>query len=377
MEALDFYLPTHLMYGVGMIQQLGKETMKYGKRAMIVTGQGSTKRTGLLDHAISLLKKEGLSVIVFDQVKPNPLASTVEAGAEIAKENDVDIIVGLGGGSILDCSKAIAFAIYNEGNIFDYIYGKKTGSKALPLILVPTTCGTGSEGNSFAVLTDDETKDKKSLRNTALIAKTSIVDPTLMTTMPKSILASVGFDALCHCMEAYISRLHTPITDLFALKGMELLGNHLVDAYHDSTDIEAWSAIALSSTYGGMVINQTGVTAPHGLEHPASGLKNITHGRGLAALTPVIYERSISSDPERFRTISKILGGTDEFDCVKQIRKLLNQLDLNISLTSEGITEKDIPWMTENAFKVSLASIQNHPKVFTENEISDIFKDSL
>ena len=343
----------------------------------MVTGKHSTKKSGLLARAKSLLEKSGAEVAVFDEAEANPLASTVMKGAAKAKESGTEVIVGIGGGSIMDCSKAIAFAACNEGNIFDYIYGKKTGDEALPLILVPTTCGTGSEGNSFAVLTDDETKDKKSLRNNSVIAKASIVDPELMKTMPRHVLASVGFDALCHCMEAYLSKACSPITELLALEGIRLIGENLVNVYEDYKDAEGWRDITFASTLGGMVINQAGVTAPHGLEHPASGLKNITHGRGLAALTPVIYSRSIENAPVKFAKISQLLGGKDEKECVKVINRMLGWLDLKTSLVREGVSVSDVEWMTENAFKVSLVSIRNHPKVFTKEEVREIYKEAM
>lgn len=373
----QYYLPVNLIFGSGKTEILGKEAIKYGKKAMIVTGKHSTKKSGLLDRAVELLKKEGAEVFVFDQAEANPLASTVMRGAQIAEEKAIDVIIGLGGGSIMDCSKAIAFAACNEGEIFDYIYGKKEGTKALPLILVPTTCGTGSEGNSFAVLTDDQTKDKKSLRNNAVIARASIIDPELMKTMSKPVLASVGFDALCHCMEAYLSRACSPITEIFALEGIRLIGENLGNVYEDYGDEKGWSSITLASTFGGMVINQAGVAAPHGLEHPASGLRNITHGRGLAALTPVIYSRSILYAPEKFARISKLLGGKDEKDCVKRINELLERIDLKTNLEKEGVKKEDVEWMTENAFKVSLASIENHPKVFTREEVKEIYEEAI
>ena len=128
-----------------------------------------------------------------------------------------------------------------------------------------------------------------------------------MTTMPKHILASVGFDALCHNMEAYLSKNEQPLTTIMALQGIELIGKNLVKVYNNKDDMEAFEKITWASTLGGMVINTAGVTAPHGMEHPASGLKNIVHGRGLAALTPVIYEESISAAPEKFAMISRLL----------------------------------------------------------------------
>lgn len=373
----NYNLPVNLIFGRGRINEIGNEVLKYGKKALIVTGRNSTKKSGLLDKTINLLKEAGVKSVVFDKVEQNPLTTTAYEGAELAKNEKCDVVVGLGGGSIMDAAKSIAFITLNDGDVSDYIFGKKYSEKALPIVLVPTTCGTGSEGNGFAVLTNPDNNDKKSLRCNAIVAKASIIDPELMTTMPKHILASVGFDALCHNMEAYISKNAQPLTTMMALQGIELIGKNLVKAYNDSNDMEAFEKITWASTLGGMVINTAGVAAPHGMEHPASGLKNIVHGRGLAALTPVIYEESISSAPEKFAVISKLLGGTDENDCVQSIRKLLHDLDLETTLGEQGIKEEDIGWMAENCLKVSAVSMKIHPKEFTLDDIKRIYRKAL
>lgn len=373
----NYYLPTNILFGAGRIVEIGKVTSQYGKRVLIVTGRSSTKKTGLLDQTIALLEAEGIEVTIFDQIEQNPLTTVVYEGAHMAKKENCEVIVGLGGGSIMDAAKGIAFMAENEGDVFDYIYGKVLSDKALPIILVPTTCGTGSEANSFAVLTNPETNDKKSLRCNAIVAKASIVDPELMKTIPKSILATVGFDALCHNMEAYLSKSAQPLTSMMALQGMELLGKYLIRAYENIEDQEALEAVTWASTLGGMVINTAGVVAPHGMEHPASGLKDIVHGKGLAALTPVIYEASISAAPEKFAKISQLLGGADERDCVAKIRELIGALDLTTTLSEQGIKEEDINWMAENCMKVSGVSIANHPVNFSLEEIKDIYRRAL
>ena len=165
----------------------------------------------------------------------------------------------------MDCAKAIAFLSVNSGNINDYIFNKLHSDKALPLVLIPTTCGTGSEGNGFAVLTNPENGDKKSLRCNAIVAKVSIVDPECMMTMPKNVLASVGFDALCHNIEAYTSKIAQPFTDALSLYGISLIADNLVNVYNGKGGKEAWEKIALASTIGGMVINTAGVTLAHAM----------------------------------------------------------------------------------------------------------------
>lgn len=373
----NYNLPVNLVFGRGRVAEIGTFSKEYGKKALIVTGKSSTKKSGLLDRVSYYLKEAGMETAVFDKVSQNPLTITAEEGAAFAKQENCDVVIGLGGGSIMDCAKAIAFLSVNEGDINDYIFNRKTSDKALPLILVPTTCGTGSEGNGFAVLTNPENGDKKSLRCNAIIAKVSIIDSELMQTMPKHVLAAVGFDALCHSMEAYISRIGQPLTDIMSIDAMKLIGKYLVPVYEGSSEKEAWDAITWASTIGGMVINTAGVTLPHGMEHPASGLKDIVHGRGLAALTPVITEASISGAPEKYAVISRCLGGKDETDCADTIRKLLEKLELKTTLSEQGITEADIPWMSENCFKVSAAGIANHPVVFNKGEIAEIYRKAL
>lgn len=373
----NYNLPVNLVFGRGRVAEIGTFSKEYGKKALIVTGKSSTKKSGLLDRVSYYLKEAGMETAVFDKVSQNPLTITAEEGAAFAKQENCDVVIGLGGGSIMDCAKAIAFLSVNEGDINDYIFNRKTSDKALPLILVPTTCGTGSEGNGFAVLTNPENGDKKSLRCNAIIAKVSIIDSELMQTMPKHVLAAVGFDALCHSMEAYISRIGQPLTDIMSIDAMKLIGKYLVPVYEGSREKEAWDAITWASTIGGMVINTAGVTLPHGMEHPASGLKDIVHGRGLAALTPVITEASISGAPEKYAVISRCLGGKDETDCADTIRKLLEKLELKTTLSEQGITEADIPWMSENCFKVSAAGIANHPVVFNKGEIAEIYRKAL
>lgn len=373
----NYNLPVNLLFGRGRINEVGMEVAKYGKKVLIVTGRSSTKKSGLLDKTVNLLTEANIECEIFDKVEQNPLTTTVYEGVDVIKETGCDVILGLGGGSIMDAAKSIAFSAKNPGDISEYIFGIKQGSEALPIILVPTTCGTGSEGNCFSVLTNPETKDKKSLRTNSIIAKASIIDPELMITMPKNILASVGFDALAHNMEAYVSKIGQPLTDMKALYGIKLLAQNLIKVYNDPTDLEAWESVSLASTLGGMVIGVVGVTAPHGMEHPASGLYDIVHGKGLAALTPVIVEKSWESNVEKYSDISKLLGGTGAEDCADVIRIFLEKINLKVTLGELGIEKKDVQWMAENCMKVSKPSIVNHPREFNLEEIKDIYYKSL
>ena len=373
----SYFLPVNVVFGCGKVNQVGELSRPYGRKALIVTGRSSAKKSGLYDRVADSLKASGITSVLFDKVKQNPLTTTAEEGAAFARTNECDMVVAIGGGSIMDCAKAIAFLSVNEGDVNDYIFNRKKSDKALPLILIPTTCGTGSEGNGFAVLTNPENGDKKSLRCNAIVAKVSIVDPECMMTMPKKVLASVGFDALCHSMEAYTSRISQPFTDALALYAMELIADNLVKVYRGEGTRESWEKITLASTIGGMVINTAGVTLPHGMEHPASGLKDIVHGQGLAALTPVLIEASHKGNHFKYAKIARIFGGITAEDCAPKIRTLLRDLDMEVTLSDLGIEEKDIPWMAENCMKVSAAGVANNPVVFTQEEIAELYRKAL
>ena len=352
----SYFLPVNIHFGAGKTAEIGKLAAPYGKKALIVTGGYSARKSGLYDRVKGLLEKEGMETELFDKATPNPLTTTAMEGAEFAKKIGASVIIALGGGSVMDCAKAIAFMAENEGSVSDYIFGKKTGTKALPLILVPTTCGTGSESNGFAVLTDPETGDKKSLRTPAIVAKASIVDPELMKTMPKKVLASVGFDALCHCIEAYTARNAQPLTDALALYAIPLIADNLVKLYKGEGDDESWAALTLGSTIGGMVINTAGVTLAHGMEHPVSGKCNAVHGAGLAALTPVVIDAEYRYNRVKFGRVARILGGFTAEDCAEKIRTLLE---------------------TENCCKVSAGNLANTPGTFTKEKISSLYEAAL
>lgn len=373
----SYFLPVNIEFGCGKVKQVGSLTKPYGKKALIVTGRSSAKKSGLYDKVANALESAGIAHVLFDKVQQNPLTTTAKEGAAYAKENGCDVVVGIGGGSVMDCSKAIAFLSVNEGDINDYIFNRLQSDIALPTILIPTTCGTGSEGNGFAVLTNPENGDKKSLRCNAIVPKVSIVDPECMMTMPKKVLASVGFDALCHCMEAYTSKIAQPFTDALCEYAMNLIAENLVKVYKGDGDKSAWEKITLASTIGGMVINTAGVTLAHGMEHPASGLKDIVHGQGLAALTPAIIEVSQKGNHFKYAKIARIFGGITAEDCAPMIRMLLKDLDLTCTLSDLGLDEKDIPWMAENCMKVSAAGVANNPVVFTEAEIAEIYKKAM
>jgi len=387
----SYFLPVNIQFGWNKVDNVAGFSAPYGKKALIVTGRTSAKKSGLYDRVVAKLDAAHIEHVLFDQVDANPLTTTALDGAVLAKSENCDMVIAIGGGSIMDCAKGITFMAVNEGDINDYIFNRKTSDNALPLIVIPTTCGTGSEGNGFGVLTNPETGDKKSLRCNAIVPKVSIVDPAVMGTMPPHVLASVGFDALCHNIEAYTSKTAQPFTDALAHYAVTLLAQYLVPLYkhvkaiangqeavlNKKQLIKAWESVTLASTIGGMVINTAGVTLGHGMEHPASGLKDITHGVGLAVIEPVVVEYTWSANPEKFNSLARIFNHGDGSELGEALRLMVHELDLTTNLTELGFTKKDIPWLVDNVYVVATGNIANTVAEVSRNDIEVLYKKML
>lgn len=384
----SYFLPVNIQFGWNKVDNVAEFAAPYGKKALIVTGRTSAKKSGLYDRVVAKLDAAHIEHVLFDQVDANPLTTTALDGAALAKSESCDMVIAIGGGSIMDCAKGIAFMAVNDGDINDYIFNRKTSDNALPLIVIPTTCGTGSEGNGFGVLTNPETGDKKSLRCNAIVPKVSIVDPAVMGTMPPHVLASVGFDALCHNIEAYTSKTAQPFTDALAHYAVTLLAQYLVPLYKHVKAIangqeavlnkkqltKAWESVTLASTIGGMVINTAGVTLGHGMEHPASGLKDITHGVGLAVIEPVVVEYTWSATPDKFGALARIFNHGDGSELGEALRLIVHDLDLTTNLTELGFTKKDIPWLVDNVYVVATGNIANTVAEISRKDIEALYK---
>ena len=384
----SYFLPVHIQFGWNKVDSVADFVKPYGKKALIVTGRTSAKKSGLYDRVTTKLDAAHIEHVLFDQVDANPLTTTALTGANLAKSESCDMVIAIGGGSIMDCAKGIAFMAVNEGDINDYIFNRKTSDKALPLIVIPTTCGTGSEGNGFGVLTNPETGDKKSLRCNAIVPKVSIVDPAVMGTMPPHVLASVGFDALCHNIEAYTSKTAQPFTDALAHYAVTLLAQYLVPLYkhvkakaesksavlNETQLTKAWESVTLASTIGGMAINTAGVTLAHGMEHPASGLKDITHGVGLAVIEPVAVEYTWSANPDKFGALARIFNHGDGSELGEALRLIVHDLDLTTNLTELGFTKEDIPWLVDNVYVVATGNIANTMANVSREDIEMLYK---
>ncbi len=324
----EFYNPTHLIFGAGKLPQLGEVVSKYGKKALVVTGGGSVKRSGAFDHAVASLKDAGIAVVECKDVEPNPTINSVRRGAETAREKNCDVVIALGGGSTMDASKVIAAAALYDGDAWNLIgHGQKNWvipTKALPIITVPTLAATGSEMNPGAVISNTETKVKSFVQAECLYPKVALVDPKLTLTVPKDQTAYGVCDIICHVTEAYFNGVDgTPVQDRFA---ESVIINTLEwgrKAVADGSDLEARTQVQWASilALNGWVSAGTNPGYPvHMIEHALSAHHNVTHGAGLAVINPAWMRFAAKTRPEKFSQFAvRVLGLSAEGKSEQQL----------------------------------------------------------
>lgn len=291
MLTFDFNNPTHIIFGRGTLDTLAGQKLP-GKKAMLLISNGrSTKVNGSLDKVKAQLEKAGVSYALFDKIMENPLKEVVMEGAAFARENKCDFILALGGGAVLDSSKAIAAMATNEGDLWDYVNGgtgkgRSLTNKGLPIVTIPTSSGTGSEVNCWGVISNLETKEKIGFGAECLVPVLSVVDPELMKTVPPRYTAYQGFDALFHNTEVMMSKGVNVLSEAIALSAIENIVGYLPRAIRDGNDIEAREHVAYSSTMAGITMQLTSTTAQHSMEHAMSAYHhNLPHGAGLIMIS--------------------------------------------------------------------------------------------
>ena len=385
----QFFIPTRTLFGRGKLNELHTQSMP-GKKAMVVISNGkSMKETGTLYRVLKELAQAGVETAVFDRVQANPLRSTVMSGAEFARENQCDFIVALGGGSVMDASKAMAAMATNEGDIWDYMNGgtgggKSIKEKALPVICITTTAGTGSEADQWGVITNDETNEKIGFGGyDCLFPVLSVVDPELMVSVPPRYTAYQGFDALFHSTECYISKAHNRMGDMLALTAIKNIGKYLVRAVKDGADLEAREGIAFANNLSGQVMTVSSCTSEHSMEHAMSAYhQELPHGAGLIMISAAYYQHFVDSHvcDERFIEMAKALGKEDAVcaqdfvDVLLQLQKDCDVADLKMS--DFGISGNEMDTLAKNARETMGGLFGADPCTLSHEECVAIYQKS-
>lgn len=359
MKSFCAYVPTRILFGSGMVKQLHEQPLP-GKKALVVISNGrSTKANGYLATVEAELHAAGVATVLFDRVEANPLKSTVMAGAAAAREAGCDCVVALGGGSVMDAAKVIAFMATNPGDVWDYIAGgtgkaQPRQSAPLPLVCITTTAGTGSEADAYGVISNDETNEKIGFH--ADFPVLSIVDPTLMLSVPPKFTAYQGFDALFHSTEGYISATANAMSDMYALTAIENVAGYLARAVRDGNDLEAREHVALGNTLSGIVMDVCCLTAEHSLEHAMSAYHHdLPHGAGLIMISKAFYEYFIERHAcdERFVRMARAMGMADASrpeDFITMLVRLQEACGVaDLKMSDYGIRREEFDTLATNA----------------------------
>jgi alcohol dehydrogenase len=358
----DYYMPTRLLFGAGKLKELHKHDLP-GKKALIVmTGGKSLRKNGYLKALEDELAAANVAYSIFAKVTPNPTKSTVMAGAKMAREEGCDFVIGFGGGSSIDAGKAIAVMATNPGDYWDYISGgtgkgQPVSNDPLPVVAITTTAGTGTEADPWTVVTKEETNEKIGFGCDKTFPVLSVVDPELMLTVPPSLTAYQGFDALFHSTEGYLNTTAYPVSDAFSLRAIELIGKSLARAVRDGNDLDARTDVALANTLSGLVESTSGCISEHSLAHAMGAIKpDFPHGAALIIISKAYYEKFVEKGccDARLIDMAQKLGkpdATKPMDFVDALAELQVACGVDaLKMSDYGIAYDDLPQYVENAF---------------------------
>ncbi|NLU53243.1 MAG: iron-containing alcohol dehydrogenase [Clostridiaceae bacterium] len=359
--AYKFMLPGKTYIGSDALKESEADLKGLGKKALVVTGKNVT-RTGAVQTLTSTLSNCRIDSVLFNDITGEPTVEMIEAGVKRYKETGCDFIIGIGGGSPLDSAKAIAAMTVLEGRISDYV-GKETEGEFPPIVLIPTTSGTGSEATKYAVITDTARNVKMLLRGESLLPELSIIDARLTLTMPPLVTASTGMDALTHAIEAYTSRKGNPLTDIYALSAIKRIFTYLPQAFDDGTNLKAREEMAIAAYEAGVCIKNASVTLVHGMSRPIGALFHVPHGLANAILITQCLSYVLDGCYERFAAISRIIGAADDKSddkeaaeaFIKKLSELCKHLKI-LSLKEYGICKDEFDKFKDKMAQNAMAS---------------------
>lgn len=379
MKNFSYYMPTRIFFGAGSVKKLSRAPLPAG-RGLLITGGSSTTKLGYVDKVCAALAEAGHEMTVYRDVQPNPTIENVRECAAIAREQKCTFVVGLGGGSSIDTAKAAAVMATNDGDWWDYVYGgsgkgQKIKNQPLPIVAITTTAGTGTEADPWTVVTNGE--EKIGGGNDKTFPTLSIVDPDFMMTVPPHLTAYQGFDALFHACEGYLATIASPVSEMYSLKAIELIGKSLPRAVQDGSDAEARADVALANTLAGFVESLSSCTSEHAIEHAMSGFHpKLPHGAGLIMISLEYYKLFADVCADKFAHMAHALGRADG-DFVAALAELQKQCGVdNLKMSDYGMENGDFGKYADHAFADMGGLFRVDAKQLTKDDIIGILSRS-
>jgi alcohol dehydrogenase class IV len=380
MKQINFYNPGKVVFGSDSVKQF-IEDMKQEKKSVLYILTVPALQS-IVDDIKQQLEADGISVVVNDSLENEPSFSDLnKLKAEVERER-ADAVVGLGGGSVMDTAKMLAAVVHTNMNAKDYVGIDVLKQRDTYLACLPTTSGTGSEVSPNAIFLDEEDMDKKGVISPCLVPDASYIDPSLTIGVPPHVTASTGLDALTHCIEAYVNKYSHPMTDLYALEGIRLIGQSLKSAYNNGADIEARSNLSLGSLYGGMCLGPVNTGAVHALSYPLGSKFKIPHGIANGLLLPYVMQFNVKYQPERYAEVARALGvkenGSDEAVAEKGVEvvfDIMKSCNVPLKLSDLNISKDEFDMIVTSALKVQRL-LKNNVKEITRDEALKIYNDA-
>lgn len=393
--SFSFSIPTTAMFGAGKLNELHTQLNTpmgavHGKKALVVISNGkSTRANGYLERLENELKLSAVDYIIYDKVASNPTKSIAEEGGRVAKENGCDFIVALGGGSVIDASKAIGLMATNESSdLWDYVMfgtGKKQWPPmpSLPIVAITTTAGTGSETDGGAVITNPETQEKTGVFGANTMPVLAVIDPELMVSVPAQFKAYQGFDAMFHSTEGYISAARNEFSKMVAAEAISNVSRNLVTAIREPDNVDAMGKVAFGSYLSGIQMSIGSCTSAHPLEHALSAYhENLPHGAGLIMISKAYYSFFVSKHvcDDRFVEMARLMGmenANEPEDFITALVKLQEECGVaDLKMSDYGITPDEFPKMVKNARDTLGVNFANDPYQLTDEDCIAIYQKS-
>lgn len=381
LEPFDFHTPTRVMFGPGTLTRLGELARELGAtRVLLVTDPG-LESVGHPQRAEQSLRNAGLEVFVFDNVEENPTSKHVDLGVKFVRPLNINLIVSVGGGSAMDCAKGINFLLTNGGAMSDYKGFGKAKKPMLPSIGVPTTAGTGSEAQSYALIADEKSHLKMACGDRKAAFATAILDPELTVTQPIKVTALTGIDALSHAVESYVTTKRSPVSQMFAREAWKLLEVNLEKVLHSPTDLEARGAMQMGAFLAGTAIENSMLGVCHACANPLTAHYGITHGLAIGILLPHVIRFNAQTVPELYCDLIEESGlqnghveGVAE-TLVERIVSLMKLAHLPTTLGACGVSRGILPLLSEEASQQWTARF--NPRPVTEREILSLYESAI
>jgi alcohol dehydrogenase len=353
MTSFDFSSRTRVVFGLGSFARLGSLARELRFTRTLVVADAGVIRAGHVAYAERLLADAGIEATVFRDFDVNPDSAMIEAGRTVAEPLQVDSIIGLGGGSSLDCAKGINFLLTNGGTMADYRGYGKAARPLLPMIGVPTTAGTGSEAQSYAVIADARTRKKMACGAPSAAARIVLLDPELTLTTPRQVTATAGFDAIAHAVETAVTVKRTPMSEMFSCEAWRLLTEGFERVLLHPADLGARSAMLLGAFFAGMAIEQSMLGAAHACANPLTARYNMTHGLALAILLPHVVRWNATVASERYGALAGSSRGSHDQQAPETLARRLEDMaraaGLAMRLSDADIDESALPHLAAQA----------------------------